>query len=1074
MDAFTADYLSNLTAELSAPIIVKVARRMAEKWQGDETARALQRCVQAGILGMVSRASQDEPEQTALLSNIFTDFFGQADVAKEVTRLVSVQPLSVAELEEMFEAAGYDPETLPGVRFPEAVAAFEAAFLETAAAETALQPIIQVHQGWAQTALQKQMVALMRQMVATLPTLPGQTVGIQAGRIVADNVVSGTQIIQQQTIFQWGGSAEKQTWETAYLKTLIARCNRLDLAEVDERFLGDEGSEVQLTDVFTTLYAARDTQIIMRGSNQTVERALQRFRDEGMGDGRPPKDEKKMQPLTAVSVTGALPRVVVLGYPGGGKSTLVNYLATTLARQRLTGGSTGLPDWPAEPPLPVRIVLRRFAAWLAETVGDDVPEAKAGLVWRYLKEKLFADWGCQEAFSHVKETLHTTGGVFFFDGLDEVPESVVDGRRTLIKQTITDFAGPLDTCKVIVTCREYAYKKDDAWRLRETQFPVIDLALFQEEQIRQFAQTWYRVTGPRQEWDVPKQALEAKRLADAVMEKPHLRELGQYPLLLTLMAQVHGRYGDLPENRADLYDRAVNLLLSHWENRLVRQADGSKKWEPGIIARLGLRREEVRSVLEAIAFAAHERQEGQTNRDEQAADIGRDELWEGLLPLVGSYDRAKEVTDYIQQRSGLLQAREHFTYVFPHRTFQEYLAAAHVWSLPDDPVEGLYERLKRDPAWWREIFLLAAGQARADAYRVKSLVERLTTGQPQPAVSEWQSWCAVLAAQTIHETNFMRFVRGKEADHPFVRTEAGVRAWLEAALVAEGSLKPGQRAEAGRALGRWLEDTRPGVGIVERDGVKVPDIAWGGWVKAGRYTVGGDKDAHEATQKKVTVPHDFCLARYPITYAQFQCFVEAADFADDRWWKAMPEIARDWRGNEYPLREIGEQSFPYANHPCETVSWYQAMAFCRWLSDKLGQEITLPHEHEWEVAARWPDGRFHPWGSSFDTDRANTDEGGIWHTTAVGLYPSGKNEALELYDLGGNVWEWCRNKYGEPEADDVDKSGDSRVVRGGSWHDTRDYTRAACRNPSRAPDSRSGYSGFRVVVVRVSPSHQGY
>ncbi|MBK8934517.1 MAG: hypothetical protein IPM76_19815 [Chloroflexi bacterium] len=280
-------------------------------------------------------------------------------------------------------------------RFPEAVAAFEAACLETAAAETALQPIIQVHQGWAQTALQKQMVALMRQMVAALPTLPGQTVGIQAGRIVADNVVSGTQIIQQQTIFQWGGSAEKQTWETAYLKTLIARCNRLDLAEVDERFLGDEGSDVQLTDVFTTLYAARDTQIIMRGSNQTVERALQRFRDEGMGDGRPPKDEKEMQPLTAVSVTGALPRVVILGYPGGGKSTLFNYLATTLARQRLHRGSTGLPDWLVEPPAAGahRLCAALPPGWWKPWATT--PEVKAGLVWRYLKRSLLSDWGCR-------------------------------------------------------------------------------------------------------------------------------------------------------------------------------------------------------------------------------------------------------------------------------------------------------------------------------------------------------------------------------------------------------------------------------------------------------------------------------------------------------------------------------------------------------------------------------------------------------------------------------------------------------------------------------------------------------
>ena len=193
-------------------------------------------------------------------------------------------------------------------------------------------------------------------------------------------------------------------------------------------------------------------------------------------------------------------------------------------------------------------------------------------------------------------------------------------------------------------------------------------------------------------WDDAKQAREATLLANAVLAQPHLRELGQYPLLLTLMAQVHGRYGDLPDNRADLYERAVNLLLSHWENRLVRQPDGSRQVEPGLIAQLHLRREDVRSVLQQIAFAAHERQEGQRLREEQAADISRDELWEGLQPLVGSYDRAKQITDYIQQRSGLLIAKESLTYAFPHRTFQEFLAAAHVWSLPEEPIEALYGR----------------------------------------------------------------------------------------------------------------------------------------------------------------------------------------------------------------------------------------------------------------------------------------------------------------------------------------------------------------------------------------------
>ena len=1060
MDAFTADYLANLTADLTTLLIPKAARRFKEAWQGDPMAQALQRCTYTAVLAMVSHASLDLPEEETLLADIFTHFFHNPDVATELMRLVRAQSLDVDELAFLFAEAGYDADTLSGLKFPTALAAFEAAFLEQAATEPALQKIMQVQQGWAQTALQREMVTLMRQMVADLQAQQGQTVGIQAGRIVADNVVSGTQIIQQQTVFQWGEGAASKGWEGNYLKTLIGRCNQLDLAEVDERVFVDGADEVQLTDVFTTLYAAHGAQIIMRTAGQTVAETLHPWRNNLMQYRQQADEaEEEKTPLTAVSAAGGLSRVVILGHPGGGKSTLVNYLATALAKQRLNPTTPSLPDWPETPLLPVRIILRRFAAWVVETVGNDVPAAKEGLLWDYLEQKLLPDWGCKENFAHLKQTLMSDGGVIFFDGLDEVPESIHEGRRTLIKEAITDFARPLDQCKIIVTCREYAYKQGDAWRLPTAQFPVIDLALFQDEQIQQFAQTWYQVMGPRLEWDAAKQAVEASRLANAVVSKPHLRELGQYPLLLTLMAQVHGRYGDLPENRADLYDSAINLLLSHWENRLVRQADGTQQIEPGLIAHLDLRREDVRTVLQAIAFAAHERQEGEDNRDSQAADIGRDELWEGLLPLVGSYDRAQTVTDYIQQRAGLLQAKEGFTYGFPHRTFQEYLAAAHVWSLPEEPVEALYIRLKRDTAWWREIFLLAAGQARADAYRVKSLVERLTPVPPQSdAVTEWQLTRAVLAAQTIHETNFMRFVRGKTEEHPFVLLVGCVRTWLETALTAEGSLAPPQRAAAGQALGGWVEDRRPGVGIDPETGL--PDIIWGEVVPAGTYTIGGDPDAYRSFKEQtVQIDVPYRLAQYPITNRQFQTFIDAQDRQAPRWWQDIPASEQQF---DYP-------AFPFDNHPRETVSWYQAIAFCRWLSAKLGYAVDLPHEYEWEVAAHYPDGRFYPWGNEFDENKANTRIGDrIGQTSTVGLYPSGKSEALNLYDLSGNVWEWCRNKFDQPEDNQLDASGAARVVRvvrGGSWDIAQYYPRAACRDFVN-PVIRGFSIGFRVVVRR--------
>jgi formylglycine-generating enzyme required for sulfatase activity len=97
----------------------------------------------------------------------------------------------------------------------------------------------------------------------------------------------------------------------------------------------------------------------------------------------------------------------------------------------------------------------------------------------------------------------------------------------------------------------------------------------------------------------------------------------------------------------------------------------------------------------------------------------------------------------------------------------------------------------------------------------------------------------------------------------------------------------------------------------------------------------------------------------------------------------------------------------------------------------------------------------------------------VGQTTAVGMYPSGKNVALDLYDLSGNVWEWCRNRYDEPDKDvdpeDVDTSAAWRVVRGGSWSHYRDYARSAYR-ASFTPDARYTEHGFRVVcVVRRPP-----
>jgi formylglycine-generating enzyme required for sulfatase activity len=186
----------------------------------------------------------------------------------------------------------------------------------------------------------------------------------------------------------------------------------------------------------------------------------------------------------------------------------------------------------------------------------------------------------------------------------------------------------------------------------------------------------------------------------------------------------------------------------------------------------------------------------------------------------------------------------------------------------------------------------------------------------------------------------------------------------------------------------------------------------------------------------------------------------------------------DTRPNAAP-----RQYRPTGNCPAENVSWYDAMAYCRWLTARLGYEVRLPTEPEWQQAATGGNpGNEYPWGPAWGDACANTGEGRLGRTTAVGMYPRGASPQ-GMRDLAGNVWEWCLSDPDRPQASpgetrpslverllrlrrarpDADRGEEvRRVVRGGSWGYTRGFARCAARN-FLLPGYRSGGVGFRVV-----------
>lgn len=142
------------------------------------------------------------------------------------------------------------------------------------------------------------------------------------------------------------------------------------------------------------------------------------------------------------------------------------------------------------------------------------------------------------------------------------------------------------------------------------------------------------------------------------------------------------------------------------------------------------------------------------------------------------------------------------------------------------------------------------------------------------------------------------------------------------------------------------------------------------------------------------------------------------------------------------------------------VSWYEAVAICRWLSAKTKTSIRLPTEWEWEQAATGGDPqREYPWEGGWDTSRCNSQESRLERTTAVGMYPRGATQQGVL-DMAGNVWELCLNTYDQPDA--TITTGGQRVRRGGSWSEMSYFLRASLRFGSLA-DDRYGNIGFRLV-----------
>ena len=780
--------------------------------------------------------------------------------------------------------------------------------------------------------------------------------------------------------------------------------------------------------------------------------------------------ERLSKPLPALDLLRKNDGLIILGDPGAGKTTFLKHL--TLCQAEGNGDEVGLGGR-----LPILLPLSAYANALAErdiSLIDFIAE-------HY--QSRGTDLPIAQMFI---EALDEGRALVLLDGLDEVRAVT---RRTLVVERVMEFftLHRRKGNKFVVTSRIVGYRQVRRVVDGMAECTLVD---FDDDDIEQFVEKWTTAIEIAASGDTAVAAEGAERerveLLDAIERNAGVRRLAANPLLLTILALMKRQGVTLPDRRVELYQKYIETLLKHWN--LARGLAGRPDRDLDVVGTV--------RVLAPLALWMHETSPG-------VGLVKREEMRRKLVAIYtqrGEEDPAaktEEFLDDVHGYAGLLLERGPGEYGFIHLTFQEYMAAVAIAMLGQQDVGPVADTLGAHIGddEWHEVSLLTIGYMGIVQQRDEAAGDALARlidaapGEPGQAT--------VLAGEAAADA-------WPGGVSPACR--ATVVDVLGAAMTDDEIVAARLRASAGASLAR-LGDPRPGVMTIE--GMQFC------YVPAGPFWMGSDDDPDaldwEKPAHELDIPYDYWMGQYPVTNAQFECFAEDPNgYRGEGWWT---KDGLSWRGNRTGPDDSGE---PYnlPNHPAVNVSWYEALAFTRWLTDVLraahrlprGWAVRLPSEAEWEKGARggiWaprlpiidtivrpgyatplrespnPKRRY-PWGDDQDPNRGNYDDTGIGATSAVGPFPGGAS-LYGCQEMSGNVWEWTRSLWGkdweEPDFRYPYDSGDGRenldagrgarrVERGGSFYGSAAGVRCSAR-VRNGPGGITRNRGFRGVVAPI-------
>jgi serine/threonine protein kinase len=702
-----------------------------------------------------------------------------------------------------------------------------------------------------------------------------------------------------------------------------------------------------------------------------------------------------------------LDKTVLLGDPGSGKTTTLLQLALECAHKA---------QLDPQAPIPVFIPLTLFQG--------DIPFVE------FVRQQMY---GLEPHLEKYLATPEKT--LLLFDALNETTRSV--------KSDVVEYLASLP--RFVVSCRTKDYNQELGGISDLSSVTILDLDLprikramalrIGEKGHRLWADTggndqlldfWNSLQSHGEQsrfWFLDKAPKYTKVDADAAWNLMHERAvlpLCRNPFMLALVCDLYDQEGHIPSNRGELFEQFVKISI---DSEIARIAN-VEAWAPEDRRYLTYKN----LVLDILTLLAKEIQLGQLGTgisSELACHVLSDGWSTDQIELGLTIARDSGVVSLSSSASTGTNKQ----ILFSHQLIQEYFASEiltrSIDSDPQVPATNYFNPSNWwEPQGWEETVIILAGVK--GKKEVEKVIRWVAEAQPS------------LAVRCIEDSGIPGVGIDTLGDE--------LRKWLQEKWlkrIDDRSEPIRARSAIAVALSK-IGDPRKGVGNRIHSNGSVPDIEW------------------------IPLPElKVSISRFPVTHSQFASFVCAKDgYHLSKWWE-FAEDAKQWHE-----RFCAPFSSKYSvdNLPRVEVNWYEAKAFCHWLSFRLSSEIRLPTESEWIFADVGMSHNSYPWGDQYQYGLGNvtTDsEKAVGDLCSVGIFPFALSYCGAA-DLVGNTWEWCEDIF---EVDRNSENNDlalyqlsSRILKGGSWTYRPEFAVAGYRFWS-FPNLRSKDVGFRVVCL---------